>query len=55
MMQPVLFCNCQPMIRKKSQEVDKSFIYKANGSFIECYNIYFVYRIIVNDKVDRKW
>lgn len=43
------------MIRKKSQEVDKSFIYKANGSFIECYNIYFVYRIIVNDKVDRKW
>ena len=43
------------IIFKSRQEVDKAFIYKENGSFIECYNIYFVYKIIVNDKVDRKW
>ena len=55
MMQPILFCNCQPTIWEKSREVDKAFIYKENGSFIECYNIYFEYKIIVNDKVDRKW
>ena len=33
MMQPVLFCNCQPTIRKKSREVDKAFIYKEKLLF----------------------
>ena len=55
MMQPVLFCNCQPTIRKKSREVDKAFIYKENGGFGGYLECKFCFKEIVNDRVDRKW
>ena len=55
MMQPVLFCNCQPTIREKSREVDKAFIYKENGGFGGYWECKFCFKKIVNDRVDRKW